>query len=423
MRSDAKNYYSDIALAGPPIFFPEPEAKITFNFDQGLADEATFPLAELQKLHGEVLERDSARALEYISLGWDAAEQKIDYSNVSYIELVLGNTDLRHELAGWLNGRSGRDDLVADNFILTSGSVQAIALAINALVSPGEGVLVESASFPYALRYLDARGADVRTVDLDEDGLDTASLRARLLEMRAEGVKPKLLYIIATFQLPTGMCTSLERRREILELAEEFDFLVLEDNVYGDLRYAGEPIPSLLALDRNRRVLQSNGFSKSVAPGLRLGWMAGPQDLILALAAVRQDLGVSQWTSRVMAEFVARGLFDAHIDEVNKVYRRKRDIAAAAVRDHCSPWLTFRLPDGGFYLWLEMDSSIDWEKVRIEAERSGVMFRPGERFMTQDAAKLGHQFFRLAFSHVDDQELERGIKVLGQALKTVAEAS
>jgi 2-aminoadipate transaminase len=117
-----------------------------------------------------------------------------------------------------------------------------------------------------------------------------------------------------------------------------------------------------------------------------------------------------------MAEYVARGLFDQHIAAVNRVYRRKRDVAAQAIQKYCDPWVTFRLPDGGFYLWLKMDDRVDWQKVRTEAERGGVMFRPGERFMTQDASAAGNQYIRLAFSHVQDDELERGIQVLGDAI-------
>lgn len=421
MKVNASDYYSDIARSGPPLFFPDPPVPVTFNFDQGVPDETTFPLADLQRLHEEILGRDKGRAMEYISMDFDEESQRILYLS-TYIELVLGNTTLRENLAAWLNKHSNRTDLVADSFILASGSVQAIALAINAVVNRGDGVLVEAATFPYALRYLEMRGANVRPVGVDKDGLDPDSLKANLEQMRAEGIKPKLLYIVATFQLPTGVVTSLERRQRILELADEYDFLVLEDNIYGDLRYSGEAIPTLLALDTADRVMQSNGFSKTVAPGLRLGWVAGSTGLIAGAAAVRQDLGVSQWTARVMAEYVARGMFDEHIAEVNKVYGRKRDVAAQAVRDYCGPWVSFDLPDGGFYLWLELSDEVDWEKVRKESEAQGVAFRPGERFMTDQDKATGHQYLRLAFSHVNDDELRRGIEALGNAIKSAAPA-
>src|SRR5690606_2401008 len=135
-------------------------------------------------------------------------------------------------------------DLGPDNFILTSGSVQGIALAINAFVNTGDGVIVEAASFPYALRYFEMRGADVRTVPVDDEGIDVDAVEQRLEEFRRDGVRPKMIYVIPTFQLPTGVCTNLARRRRLLDLAERYDLIVLEDNVYGDLRYSGEPLPT-----------------------------------------------------------------------------------------------------------------------------------------------------------------------------------
>jgi 2-aminoadipate transaminase len=417
MTIDTSKYLSDIARSGPPLFFPDPTTPVTFNFDQGVPAEETFPLAELAQLHDQILERDGGRAMEYISMGYDEESQKVLYWP-TYIELVLGNTELRNELAGWLNQTNGRSDLEANNIILTSGSVQAIALAINALVNAGDGVLVEAATFPYALRYFEMRGADVRPVAVDADGLDTDSLERQLAALRADGVAPKMLYIVATFQLPTGVSTTLERRRRILELAEEYDFLILEDNIYGDLRYSGEPIPTLLALDTNGRVLQSNGFSKTVAPALRLGWMTANAEMIEGLAAVRQDLGVSQWTCRVMAEYVRRGLLDKHIESVNEVYRRKRDVAAEAVREYCGQWVSFDLPDGGFYLWLALSEDVDWDKVVSAAAESGVAFRAGERFMIDKEGQPAQQYIRLAFSHVSDDELRRGIAELGKAIRS-----
>jgi 2-aminoadipate transaminase len=417
MTIETGKYLSDIALSGPPLFFPDPTGRVTFNLDQGIPAEETFPLEDLKRLHEEILERDEGRAMEYISMGFDEENQNIVYLS-TYIELVLGNTELRRELAGWLNKHNDRTDLEADNIILTSGSVQAIALAVNALVNKGDGVLVEAATFPYTLRYLQMRDADIHPVAVDADGLDTDALEAELVAMKAAGVKPKLLYIVATFQLPTGVSTTLERRRRILELANEYDFLILEDNIYGDLRFSGDPIPTLLSLDTEGRVLQSNGFSKTVAPALRLGWITASTGLIEGLAAVRQDLGVSQWTTRVMAEYVARGLFDEHIAYVNQVYLRKRDIAVAAAREHCEPYVSFAVPEGGFYLWMTLSDDVDWEQTRKAAEAAGVAFRPGERFMVEKDGKTGHNFLRLAFSHVSDDELKRGIAELGKAIKS-----
>lgn len=413
MPADITTLASSLAQGGAPLFFPDPPAKVTFNFDQGIAAEETFPLEELKELSARILERDEGRALEYISFDYDKSSDDIIYIS-SYVELVLGHTGLRAELARWMSVKQDVPWLTADNYILTSGSVQAIAMAVNAFVDPGEGALVEAASFPYAMRFMEMRGADLRTVAIDENGMIPEALESRLKEYVAEGIRPKLLYVIPTFQLPTGVVMPLERRRRILELAEEYDLIVLEDNVYGDLRYEGEHLPTLLSLDTNGRVMQSSSFSKTVAPALRLGWMAAPAEIISSLAAVRQDLGTSQWTARLMAEYLAEDKLEPHIDAANAVYRRKRDIAVDAVREHCGEHVTFSVPQGAFYLWLELSDDVDWESAQRDAALAGVFGRPGEKFMGDDA---GRGFLRIAFSHAPDHELRRGLAALGKAIK------
>ncbi len=414
---DHASLYSDLAQSGPPLFFPDPPSPVTFNLDQGIPAEETFPMEDLKRLAVEVLEQDGPRALEYISFDYDEAEDQIIYL-ATYIELVLGYTGLRDELAKWMSAREGRD-LDADNFILASGSVQAIALAINAFVNPGDGVLVEAASFPYAMRYMEMRKADVRSVGIDSQGIDTDDLERRILEMKADGVKPKLMYVIPTFQLPTCVETPVDRRKRLLELAAEHEILVLEDNIYGDLRYGGEPLPTLLSLDEHGVVMQSHGFSKVVAPALRIGWVCADKKIIEGLAAVRQDLGVSQWLARVMTAFMREGKLDPHIASVNEVYRRRRDVAVAAVREHCGEFVNFEVPQGGFYLWLELDERVEWDRVGQLAAERGVMCRPGERFMADGDAR---KFLRLAYSHAPDHELVRGIEALGEAIRGAVSA-
>lgn len=412
MPFDAKNALSDLAQGGPALFFPDPPAQVTFNFDQGIAAEETFPLEDLKRLMTEVLERDQGRALEYISFDYDEESDQIVYLP-SYIELMLGYTGLRKEVASWIGGTQGVQGLDADNVILTSGSVQAIALAVNAFVNEGEGVLVEKATFPYAMRFMQMRKADIRTVDIDEHGLDPDSLVQRLEEFKRDGVKPKLLYVIPTFQLPTCVVMPEDRRRRLLEIAEEWDLLVLEDSIYADLRYSGEPVPSLLSMDTNGRVMQSHGFSKTIVPALRLGWITAPKPIIEGLAGVRQDLGVSQWLSRAMEKFMVEGLLDPHIERANAVYKRKRDLAIKAVEEHCGGLVSFDVPDGGFYLWLRMADSVDWPKAQHEAAMRGVFCRPGEKYLGEDE---GQAFLRLAYSHAPDHEIERGIRALGEAI-------
>jgi 2-aminoadipate transaminase len=415
MKTQAQSLFSDLARSVPPFSWPAPPVPVTHNFDQGLPGEETFPLGDLKRLAVEILERDEGRALEYISFDYEDESRTLSYLS-SYPEMAMGFTGLRQELAAWAGRVNNRPDLTAGHFILAAGSVQAIALAINAFVDPGDGVLTEAVTFPYASRYITMRGADLRTVLLDEDGLSVDHLEKQLTAMRADGTKPKLLYTIPTFQLPTGLCTSLERRKRIIELAREWNIVIIEDAIYSDLRYDGERVPSLLELDDSGLVIQSHAFSKTVAPAIRLGWVAGDPEIVAGLARVRQDLGVSQWTARMMAEYVRSGLLDSHIDDIKAVYRRKRDLAVAAVRDNCGSLVTFRVPDGGFYLWLRLSNEVDWESVQRQAELKGVYLRPGEKFAGAGASD-GNRYLRLAFSHASESQLVRGIETLGSAIR------
>lgn len=402
--SQVKSLYSKTASSGPPLFFPDPEYPTHFNFDQGLAAPETFPKDDLLRLSQEILARDGADALEYFD------------ARTGYEEMTFGYKGLREQVARRILAKQGRD-VGPRGVILTSGSVQAIALAASAYVDPGDVVIAEGASFPYALRFMETAGAEIRAVPLDDDGMDVDALERLLASLTAAGKKVKLVYTIPTFQMPTNTEMPLRRREKLLALAARYRFVVLEDNVYGELRFAGEPLPTLLSLDTSGLVIQTGSFSKAVVPGIRLGWMAGPPDAIAALAAVRQDLGTSQWTARVMTEFLARDMLDPHLEKVTAVYRSKCKVAADAVRQHCGNYVRFRQPQGSFYLWLEIDDQVDWPRAADLAARKGIFFRPGQRFMDSTD---GRQFLRFAYSHVSEQVISDGIARLGEILRRCA---
>ncbi|MDD3797973.1 MAG: PLP-dependent aminotransferase family protein [Novosphingobium sp.] len=404
MGTAVEALYSQVARSGPPLFFPDPEVPAVFNFDQGLAAPETFPRGDLLRIAKLILDRDGADPLDYFD------------PDTGYEELVFGYRGLRERLAERIAVRQGRK-LGADGVILTSGSVQGIALAVNGYVDPGDVVFVEAASFPYALRYMDMARAEIRTVPVDGKGMDVAALETLLDAAVAEGRKVKMVYTIATFQTPTNTVMPLDRRRQLIGLLRRHRFILMEDNVYGDLRFAGEEVPTLLSLDDTGRVIQCGSFSKTVAPALRMGWIAGEAAAIAALAAVRQDLGVSQWTARILAEFLAEGLMEPHLARANAVYRAKAAVAVRAVREHCGDYVKFDEPEGSFYLWLEIDDRVDWDRAAELAAREGIFFRPGERFTSGDDKR---QFLRLAYSHVGEDVIANGIARLGQILKECA---
>jgi 2-aminoadipate transaminase len=252
--------------------------------------------------------------------------------------------------------------------------------------------------------------------DLDAGGLVIESLEQRLAEYRAEGVRPKLVYTIPTYQLPTGTVMPLERRRRLLELAAEWDLVVIEDAIYSDLGFDGpDPPPTLLSLDTEGRVLQAHAFSKIVATGLRLGWMCGQSDLIAAMGTVREDLGASQWLSRIMLRYMQEGELDPQIDRAASIYRVKRDLAVECLHAACGELVSFDAPNGGIFMWVTLDPAVDFERAQRSAALKGVAVREADAFsFLTDTGPTRH--FRLSFGHGSEAEIRDGIALLGESI-------
>jgi 2-aminoadipate transaminase len=205
----------------------------------------------------------------------------------------------------------------------------------------------------------------------------------------------------------------VSRRRHLLEVARRWNIVIVEDAIYNDLRYDGDQLPTLLSLDTDGRVVQTSSFSKSLMCGLRMGWASGDRALVQGLATARNDLGVSQWTARILERWLAEGQLEPHLEKVTSLYRRRRDLADAALTEYCGKYLTYLRPTGGYYFWLRMNHEVDWDIARSTALAKGVYIRPGE-LMALDGS--GAEYMRMAFGHVSDDVLTRGIGVLGQAL-------
>jgi 2-aminoadipate transaminase len=352
------------------------------------------------RLSERVLRDDFAASLQYGAAADDAVTSG-----------YAGLRDVLAERGSRIDGRA----IDRRHVMLTGGAAQALSLAFEAFIDPGDAVAIESPTWNAVIAMLARRGADTIALPMDDEGLSIDELEAQLRRLASEGRRLKLVYTIATFNTPTGACLSLARRRRLIELAAQWDFLVLEDNVYGALRYEGETLPTLFSLDTTGRVFKVDSFSKVVAPGLRLGWVTGHRDVVATLASVRGDLGVSQFIARVLARYVEDGLLDPHIAEVNDLYRHKRDVAERALHEFCDPWVRWHSPEGGFFLWVAIDDAVDATHVMERALEGGVLCRAGERFFGD--RELGRQYFRLAFPAVPVTEIERGIAVLGDAIR------
>jgi 2-aminoadipate transaminase len=372
---------------------------IKWMFEAGLPDPATFPVDDLARITDDVLRTDAAGALGY-GTATDAGIQ-------------AGYPELRDLLAARGNAVDERG-IDRHGVMLTSGAAQGLMLLFEAFVDAGDVVAVEAPTWNAVLAALARRGADTVALPLDQDGIDVDALEVELERLAASGRRLKLLYTIATFNTPTGVCLSVQRRRRVLDLARRWGFLVVEDNVYADLRYDGDALPTLFSLDESDLVVKVDSFSKVIAPGLRLGWLTAAPDIIATLAGVRGDLGVSQLTARVLARYVGDGLLDPHIAEVVRLYRRKRDAAEVALRRHGGDQVRWRTPDGGFFLWVELASGVDPAAVMAQCLAAGVSCRAGERFFGD--GDRGRNFFRLAFPSVPIDEIDPGLAVVGQAV-------
>lgn len=389
-----------------------PGHPVEVNFDQGLPDPALFPVDALKQCLVDTLDEEGAESLKY-------------FAGESAEDMRYGHRALRDALASRLRAR-GVTGFDAANVALVNGSTDGLALAVAAFLGPGDGAVVEAATYPHTRNFISATGARVETVPLDEHGMVVDALPACLQRLRDVGAEPKLVYTIPTFHAPTGTVLPYERRERLLEIAAEWRVVVLEDNCYYEFGYDEPPPPSLLQLDRHGLVVQSDSFSKYIAPGLRMAWLAGPHAAIEAVGRVRQDFAVSQLLARALLRFVERGHLDAHLEELRVAYRRKRDLTTAALRAHCEPLVRFAEPSGGFYFWLELSDVVDWEAARANLAARGIAFRPGSQFVTSDAASgtggaTGSvRHLRISPIQVPEADIERGIAALGDALRAAA---
>lgn len=402
MAIQPESLQSKMALQGPTAFWEQPEDTSVFNFDQGLAAHESFPRDDLARLARKVVDADVS-TLDYFA-PW-----------VGYPELTYGSKRLRELITERIRSIQGRS-IPSEGVILTSGSVQAIALAARGFVNPGDVVAIEQVTFPYGARYIEEAGAELLPIPIDWQGMDIDVLEAEIDKLAHRGKTIKMVYVGPTFHCPTGAEMSLERRHKLVELAHKHRFMILEDDCYGELRFAGDPLPSLLSLDDKGFVMQAGTFSKTIAPALRMGWMAGTPKVIEALAAVRQDLGVSQWIARLMVEYISEGLLDPHIEKVNALYRQKC-MAAVEGMQRAGDLVRFEIPRGSFYLWVEIDERVDWERAQKMAADAKIYFRPGERFIAGDEKR---QFFRMAYSLEPLERIREGSAKMGDIIRECA---
>jgi 2-aminoadipate transaminase len=292
--------------------------------------------------------------------------------------------------------------------VVTSGSLQGFVFLAEQLVRPGARVLVEAPTYDRPLKILARLGADVVGLDMDDDGLVPEALEAAL----AAGPKPAFLYTIATFQNPTGRTLSLERRRRVVEIARAHGLLVIEDDPYGLVRFEGEPLPTMFELDGGDTVVYQSSFSKTVAPGVRVGYFVLPE----GLAAQIEALAVSTYITppyiaqATVHEFLTRGDFEPNLARVNGLLRARRDAMLEALDRHLPGGAEWSRPEGGYFVWVDLPHEAP---SLADAEAAGVTFVAGRDFFADGS---GSRSLRLAFSFVSPEEIGDGVARLAPLL-------
>ena len=319
-------------------------------------------------------------------------------------------------LRAWI---AERHAVEPERVLVANGSLEAGMLLFDTVIKPGDSVVVEAPSYDRTLLGLQARGAELTAVPLEDDGIDVGELE-RLLD---GGLRPKLIHVIPNFHNPAGCTLSLEKRERLLALATEYGFVIFEDDPYGELSFAGERLPTMLSLDAHRarpgdgHVVHASSFSKTIAPGVRIGYLVGPPALIAEITtlAVNTYISPNMLAQAIVHEFCRSGSINDSIAHVKRALRERRDALVGALNRYIGENARFVPPEGGYFLWVELAEEVDTELLLASASERGVVFVKGSDFMLEG----GRNALRLAYSGVTPDQIDEGVRRLGEALSAI----
>ncbi len=362
------------------------------SFAAGNPAPDAFPVEEIRRITMDILDKQPIAALQYsVTEGYAPLREAV-----------------KNRLASQGSFNADRDEL-----IITSGGQQASELSCKVFLNEGDILISECPSFVGCLNAFRSYNASLMGVEMDEEGIS------------AEGIENickthdnvKLLYVIPNFQNPTGKCMSLKRRKEVYELACRYDFVIIEDNPYGELRFSGEDIPSIKSLDTEGRVIYAGSFSKVISPGMRIGFICAAPEIIAKVTVGKQ---VSDVHSNILAQMICHRIlteydFEAHIAMLRDIYRRKYNIMAEGIKKHFSSKITVTEPEGGLFIWGTLPEGSDMPEFCKKAVERKVAVVPGTAFLTDESAPTNS--FRMNFSTPTDDQLTEGCKILGELTK------
>ncbi len=368
-------------------FTADPEV---ISFAAGNPAPEAFPKERIAELSNELLCNDPILALQY--------------------SITEGYTPLRDFLKGWMSEK-GCFHKEFDDLIITSGGQQANELSCKVLLNEGDTLLCESPSFIGSLNAFRSYNVNLVGVDMEDDGIDLEKLENAVKSNK----NVKVLYLIPNFQNPTGRTMSFAKRKAVYELACRYDFIILEDDPYGELRFAGENVPTIKSLDTEGRVIYSSTFSKLISPGFRTGFVSAPAPIIQKIVVCKQvsDVHSNIWAQVICHRFMTTIDREAHFNKLRDIYRSKCDLMCSYIENDFSKKITYTKPEGGLFIWCTLPDNCDMnEFCRQAVQQYKIAVVPGNSFSI-DTDEVSHSF-RLNYSTPTNEQISKGMEILAR---------
>ena len=358
------------------------------NFAGGLPAPELFPIEQLQKCFKDAIDKFGPNVFQY--------------------SLTLGVVELREEIARRATSRGTIS--TKENILITTGAQQAIELIARAFIEPGDYILTENPTYLGALQAFDYYKAKYTSAEMDNEGMIIEQVEDKIKKH-----KPKLIYTVSNFQNPTGITMSLRRRQELVCLAIKYNIPIIDDNPYGDIRFEGEHVPTLKSIGGDE-VIALRTFSKIISPGLRIGWMNAPQDILMHFEKVKQrtDLHSATISQYIIYEFLAQGMLEPHLKVISADYKHKRDVMLASMKKYFPDGITWTEPEGGLFLWIELPKHMSAKELLPKAIDLKVAYVYGQPFFPSGE---GEHTLRLNYCNATPENIDEGIKRLGQLFK------
>ena len=368
-------------------FTSDPEV---ISFAAGNPAPEAFPVEDVKRISKDILEKNPILALQY--------------------SVTEGYTPLRDVLKERMK-EQGNFNHDTDELIITSGAQQSNELAAKVLCNEGDTIICEAPSFIGSLNAFKSYNVNLVGVELDDDGINIEKLEKTIKSNK----NTKLIYLIPNFQNPTGLTMSLEKRKMVYELAEKYDVFVLEDNPYGDIRFAGEDIQSIKSMDKSGRVIYSGTFSKVLAPGIRVGYCSAPKEIISKIIVCKQvsDVHTNIWAQILAERFLSTCDMENHLKDIRKIYKHKCELMLSEIEKNFSSKVKYTKPEGGLFIWCTLPSDCDMMgfcKRAVSEFKVAVV--PGTAFTVNETDKTTS--FRLNFSTPTDEQIVKGCELIGE---------